>query len=103
LQSASHEEEDNHTNDDENNYQLTSFPSPSTGIVTFEYKLDEPCYVKLYLTNMMGEKIIYLVDSYQEAGQHDVNYDGTSLKSGVYLYSLIANKGKEIKRLVVIK
>ncbi len=103
LQSASHEEEDNHTNDDENNYQLTSFPSPSTGIVTFEYKLDEPCYVKLYLTNLMGEKIIDLVDSYQEAGQHDVNYDGTSLKSGVYLYSLIANKGKEIKRLVVIK
>jgi hypothetical protein len=41
--------------------------------------------------------------SYQEAGPYEFAYDASNLPAGVYIYTLETSKGKETKRLVVMK
>jgi|GEM_PF-940966 len=82
---------------------LTAFPNPTTGNVSFHYYVEEPTQVRLNLINVTGSIVATPIDALQEAGPYEVAYDASGLAAGVYIYTLETNKGKETKRLVVIK
>ena len=44
--------------------------------------------VELKVFNVLGQEVITLVDSKQGAGNYEVNFDGSELSSGIYLYRL---------------
>jgi len=43
------------------------------------------------------------VDSWQEAGTHEVTFDGSNLASGVYLYMLTAGEYHAAGKMVLLK
>lgn len=83
--------------------QMTAFPNPTTGKVSFHYYVEEPTQVRLNLVNVTGSILATPIDAFQEPGPYEVAYDASGLAAGVYVYTLETNKGKETKRLVVIK
>ena len=99
------EEEQRKQEEDAKNSQeeTTAFPNPTTGKVSFRYYIDEPTQVRLDLISTTGTVVATPVDAFQEAGPFEFAYDASNLPAGIYLYRLETSKGKETKRLVIIK
>jgi len=60
-------------------------------------------HVKLEVFNVMGQKVAMLLDSQLEAGEHVVQWDGSSAASGVYLYRLQADDFVDTKKMILLK
>jgi hypothetical protein len=52
---------------------------------------------------MLGREITTLVNKDQSAGKYNVQLDGSSLPSGIYVYSIKAGKYRDSKKLIVLK
>ncbi len=70
---------------------------------SFNYGLPYPTDVKLEIFNILGQRVIQLVDGYREAGYHDVTFDASHLASGLYLYKIEAGDFTSVKKMVLLK
>jgi NADH:ubiquinone oxidoreductase subunit F (NADH-binding) len=60
-------------------------------------------HVTLGQYNVPGQKVEDLVGEMQQAGYHEVRFEGTRLSSGVSFYQLHAGGFVEVKKLVVLR
>ncbi|MBS1680639.1 MAG: T9SS type A sorting domain-containing protein [Bacteroidetes bacterium] len=88
---------------DSERYEPTAYPNPAQGNVNFQYYVEQPSNVKLAITDLTGRTVSVVVEGFQEAGPYNVDFETTSLPVGVYIYTLETSKGKESKRLVIVK
>jgi hypothetical protein len=79
------------------------FPNPATDQVTFRYFVQDRTPVRISIVNLNGQVVSVPLDTESEYGIHEVKFDVSNLPAGIYIYTLETNKGKETKRLVVIK
>ncbi|MFQ5570692.1 MAG: FG-GAP-like repeat-containing protein [Rhodothermales bacterium] len=87
---------------------LGNYPNPFNPGTTIQYALPERSPVHLTIYNMLGAKIVTLVDATQPAGQHDVYWNGRdalghAVPSGLYLYRLEAQGHTLSKTMVLLK
>lgn len=80
-----------------------NYPNPFNPSTLISYDLADPGNVSLKVFDILGKEVITLVNDYQTAGSHSINFDGGSLSSGVYYYTLKAGEFIQTKRLVLIK
>ena len=74
--------------------------NPSTKI---KIDLPKPETVKIEIYNVIGQKIVTLLNKPMPAGYHEVEFDGTNLSSGIYLYWIDAGAWQDMKKMVYIK
>jgi hypothetical protein len=70
-------------------------PNPFNPSTTIRYGLPSRAHVTLAVFNTLGQQVAVLQNGEQEAGYHEVQFDGRNLSSDVYFISkedLIANK-----------
>jgi len=79
---------------------LSMYPNPFEGQVTFAFTLTEASQVVLKVTNSMGTPVATVVNKQLNAGYHEFTYNGNHLKSGVYLCNLTIGKETTTKTLV---
>ena len=80
-----------------------NYPNPFNPSTQITYQLAENSNVVLKVYNLLGKEIAVLVDEQKEAGIHKVNFDASSLPSGVYLYK-IENAGLiKTKKMMLLK
>lgn len=85
-------------------YSLSqNYPNPFNPSTTIEFALPKDSRVTLDVYNIIGQKIMTLVDEVRPAGYHAVKLDGTNLASGLYLYRLTAGQQTFIKKLLLMK
>jgi hypothetical protein len=87
---------------------LQNYPNPFNMETLIRYNLKKDCRVTLNVFNILGQKVITLVDEHQEAGLKVVNWNGEddngkSLASGVYFYRLQAGDLAQSRRMVLLK
>jgi hypothetical protein len=80
-----------------------NYPNPVNSVTNISYRLQESSYVTMKIFDFQGREITSLVNEYQNAGNHSVEFNASSLQSGVYFYGLQAGQFNDIKKLVVIK
>lgn len=79
-----------------------NYPNPFNPTTQIRYGLPVESRVTLTVYNVMGQEVARLVDGVQNAGFHDVSWNGTStsgslVSSGVYFYKLEATGKGELK------
>ena len=74
--------------------------NPST-IIRYHLRYNQPVILRLY--DLLGREVRVLVDQFQTAGDHSVQFDADCLPGGVYFYQLHAGRSVETKRLVVLR
>jgi hypothetical protein len=80
-----------------------NFPNPFNPSTTIRYGIPRRSFVTLTVYNALGQELEVLQNGEQEAGFHDVRFDGTAFSSGVYFYRLQAGSDIQTKRLVLLR
>ena len=80
-----------------------NYPNPFNPSTTISYELPSRSHVTLKVYNLLGQEIATLVNEIQDAGSKSVEFEGSHLPSGVYLYRLQAGKLVENKKMILVK
>jgi hypothetical protein len=85
-------------------YSLSqNYPNPFNPSTVIEFALPKDAHVRLEVYNIIGQKVMTLVDEVRPAGYHSVKLDGTNLASGMYLYRLTTGQQTFMKKLLLMK
>jgi len=94
----------NSNNDILMDYKLEqNYPNPYNPSTTINYLIKEKGFVLLKVYDLLGNEKATLVNNYQEPGEYSVNFNGSELSSGVYIYSLRVNDFIENMKMTLIK
>jgi hypothetical protein len=83
-------------------------PNPFNPETQIGYLLPTDCRAQLVIYNVLGRTVRTLVDEYQNAGMHNLRWDGraddgTQLSSGIYFYRLKAGNFDHTRKMVLMK
>jgi hypothetical protein len=59
--------------------------------------------VKLVVYDVLGREVALLVNQFRQAGTYDVQFDGSTLSSGVYFYRLETGSFTQTKKMLLVK
>ncbi|MGA9120906.1 MAG: FG-GAP-like repeat-containing protein [Bacteroidota bacterium] len=80
-----------------------NYPNPFNPATTIRFGLPYQSRVTLIVYNMLGQQVAELVNGDQDAGYHEVRFDGRNLSSGVYFYRIQAGDFTQTKRLMLVR
>jgi hypothetical protein len=80
-----------------------NYPNPFNPKTIINYELEIMNDVDLSIYNILGKKVATLVSKRQEAGNHQVEWDGNGHTSGVYYYRLEAGAFRDVKKMMLLK
>lgn len=81
-------------------FQLRNYPNPFSEATTISYRLTQRSQVTVEIIDLLGHRVVGLVDRLQEAGEHGCTWDGTTsdgqrAADGPYFYQLRVGQGAD--------
>jgi hypothetical protein len=80
-----------------------NYPNPFNPTTTISYTLQKPSVVKIDVYDILGCKVMVLVNGKKTAGTHSVQFDGSNLCGGIYIYKLQSEGKIILKKMTLIK
>jgi hypothetical protein len=80
-----------------------NFPNPFNPVTTIGYSLGIRAFVSLSIFNALGQQVRLLRRGEEDAGHHQVRFDGSGLPSGIYYCRLQAAGSVQTKVLVLAR
>ncbi len=85
-------------------YQLfQNYPNPFNPVTKIRYSVSRTTEVSLTIYDILGKKIVELVNGETTPGVHEVVFDASGLPGGVYFYRLHADGYSATARLVLVR
>ncbi|HSP88659.1 MAG TPA: T9SS type A sorting domain-containing protein, partial [Ignavibacteriaceae bacterium] len=86
------------------NYSLSqNFPNPFNPTTNIEFHIPGSGFVSLKVYDVLGREIATLVNEEKPAGSYEVEFNATSLSSGIYFYELKAGNFIQTRKMILIK
>jgi len=87
------------------NYSLNqNYPNPFNPSTVINYWLKTAEFVTLKVYDVLGREVATLVNGYQNPGTHNVNFNASTLSSGIYIYTIRAgNKLTQSKKMILMR
>jgi spore germination protein YaaH len=85
---------------------LQNFPNPFNPVTTIQFAIPDGMqneHVQLKLYDALGREVAVLVDEVRSPGIYSVQFNGSSLASGVYFYTLRSGNFSATKKLMLVK
>ncbi|MGE5497808.1 MAG: T9SS type A sorting domain-containing protein, partial [Syntrophothermus sp.] len=80
-----------------------NYPNPFNPSTTISYSIPEGRVVILKVYDMLGKEVKMLMNEYKEAGTHSVQFNASTLPSGIYVYTIQAGEFRNSKKLMLLK
>jgi hypothetical protein len=80
-----------------------NYPNPFNPSTRIEYSIPVTGHVSIKVYNAIGQEVATLHDGVQQAGKYRVNFDGSNLAAGIYVYRLQSESISISKKLVLMK
>ena len=95
----------NSNKDQTNELRLNqNYPNPFNPTTKIIYQLKTNGYIELKVYDLLGHQVSTIVNQKQNAGSYEVEFNGSSLASGIYFYELeVDGSVIDTKRMILIK
>jgi hypothetical protein len=82
---------------------LQNYPNPFNATTIIKYSIPQAAKAELIVYDVLGNRIITLVDDYKVAGDYEARWNAENCPSGVYFYQLRAGAMSSVKKLILLK
>ncbi|MFH1050986.1 MAG: T9SS type A sorting domain-containing protein [bacterium] len=82
---------------------ISIFPNPFSESTKFKFYLAQPANVNLTIFNSLGQEIAVLCDEGKPEGEHEINFNGNNLNSGIYYYKFSVGSENHFGKVVLIR
>jgi hypothetical protein len=80
-----------------------NYPNPFNPSTSIEYTVVSSEYVSLKVYDVLGNEVVTLVNEKKEAGKYRVNFNASSLSSGVYFYKIQAGSFNQVRKMMLLR
>ena len=80
-----------------------NYPNPFNPTTNIQFGVPKNSLVTIKVYDLLGREVAVLLNEQKQAGTYQVDFNASSLSSGVYFYRMQAGTFADIKRMVVIK
>lgn len=84
-------------------YLSQNYPNPFNPKTVIGFKLPVSGNVFLKVYNLLGKEVATLVNEYKAAGIYEINFDASTLSSGIYFYKLVSGSFAETKKMILLR
>lgn len=94
----------NYTNQLPSRYILhQNYPNPFNPVTKISYAIPQAGFVSLKVYDLLGREVVTLVNEHKIAGEYVVDFNASTLASGIYFYRLDVNGFSDTKKMMVVK
>ncbi len=87
-----------------NDYRLEqNYPNPFNPVTNISYSVPERVDVNISVYDILGNKIVTLINEEKDAGKYTIQFNGSALASGIYLYQMKAGNFIQSHKLILLK
>jgi hypothetical protein len=80
-----------------------NYPNPFNPGTAISYQLPVNSFVTLKVYDVLGNEVATLVNEEKQVGEYEIEFDGSTLTSGIYFYQLQAGSFVETKKMMLMK
>ncbi|MBE0538076.1 MAG: T9SS type A sorting domain-containing protein [Ignavibacterium sp.] len=80
-----------------------NYPNPFNPSTKISYSIKEEGLVTLNVYDILGKEIAILVNEIQPAGFYEVEFNASSLPSGMYIYKILSGQFSDVKKMLLTK
>jgi len=80
-----------------------NYPNPFNPTTFIRYQVPRKTNVSIKIYDILGNLIKILVNEIKEEGYYEVEFDGSALSSGMYLYEFESGLTRSIKKMTLLK
>jgi hypothetical protein len=92
------------------NFELKqNFPNPFNPVTKIRFSIsgsqggNKPVMTKLTVYDILGKKVVMLIDNELAAGEYETDFNASGLPSGIYFYELSAGGMKLTNKMILVK
>lgn len=86
------------------NYDLSNaYPNPFNPITTINYSVAKQSNVTIIIYDVLSRQVTTLVNEEKPAGYYEVEFNASSLASGIYFYRIQAENFVDTKKMILLK
>ncbi len=87
---------------------MPNYPNPFNPVTHMRYKIGASAQVRISIYNMLGEKIITVLDDVRQPGEYQVSWNGVdesgaAVASGVYFVKMDANRQMISRKILLLR
>ena len=79
------------------------YPNPFNPVTNIIYGLSEYTIVQIVIFDLSGKQVELLVNEFQEAGYHSVDWNADNHPSGIYFVKMVTGDYVNTQKLMLIK
>jgi hypothetical protein len=80
-----------------------NYPNPFNPSTTISYFVPKESFVSIKVYDFLGREVTTLVNETKSTGSYELSFDASSLPSGTYFYTLIADNYSATKKMIILK
>ena len=80
-----------------------NYPNPFNPSTNLTYALPRAVKVQLAIYDMLGRKVVTLVDKFQQAGIYSIRFDASGLGTGLYFYRLDTDTFAKTRKMLLVR
>jgi len=84
-------------------FVFQNYPNPFNPRTRIQFSIPEEVKVTIKVYDVLGNEVMELVNDKREAGNYEVEFDGSGLNSGIYFYIFRAGEYVSTKKMILVK
>ena len=80
-----------------------NYPNPFNPTTNIGFSIPKASNVKITVYNVLGQKVITLLDDKMNVGKHTITFNASGLSSGVYFYRIESGEFIKTQKMLLIK